>query len=96
MMADRGLKYAIAALGASVLLAGGAGADEIWQRYAPRCQPAEVAQPALADPCEQQLAIFGLRGPQVLGRDQGFDVEATGSIDSDSRRNMKDSSRAPL
>jgi hypothetical protein len=96
MMADRGLKYAVAALGASVLLAGGAGADEIWQRYAPRCQPAEVAQPALADPCEQQLAIFGLRGPQVLGRDQGLDVEATGSIGRDSHPDASDNPRAPL
>jgi len=94
MMADRGLKYAVAALGVSVLLAGGAGADEIWQRYAPRCQPAELTQPGMTSPCEQRLAVFGLGGPQVLGRDQGIDVEATGSIGRDSSHN--ENSRAPL
>jgi hypothetical protein len=95
MMADRGFKYAVAALGVSVLLTGGAVAAEVWQGYAPRCQPTELAQPGTVDPCEQQLAVFGIGGPQVLGRNQGLDVEATGSID-DSRRNATDRARAPM
>ncbi len=97
MMADRGLKYAVAALGVSVLLGSGALAGEVWQGYAPRCQPTEIAaRQAMSNPCEQQLAVFGLTGPQVLSRNQGMDVEATGSIDRDSRRNTTENSRAPL
>ena len=97
MMADRGLKYAVAALGVSVLLGSGALASEVWQGYAPRCQPTGVdAGEAMSNPCEQQLAVFGLTGPQVLGRNQGIDVETTGSIDGDSRRNTSEDTRAPL
>jgi hypothetical protein len=91
MMADRGIKYAVAALGVSVLLTGGVAAEEIWQGYAPRCQPTEVAErQGMTNPCQQQLAVFGLSGPQVFGRDHGMDVEATGSINEDSRRSSED------
>ena len=97
MMADRGLKHAVAAAGVSVLLTGGAVAEQSWQAYAPRCQPTEVAAAqAMSNPCEQQLAVFGLTGPQVLGRNQGIDVETTGSIDGESRRNAGENARAPL
>jgi|ERR687893_619220 hypothetical protein len=97
MMADRGLKYVAAALGWSVLVVGGAVAEQSWQAYAPRCQPTEVAAgQAMSNPCEQQLAIFGLTGPQVLGRNQSLDVEATGSIEGDVRRNTSENARAPL
>ncbi len=97
MMADRGLKYAVAALGVSVLLGSGARAGEVWQGYAPRCQPTEIAAAhATGHPCEQQLAVFGLAGPQVLSRNQGMDVEATGSINGDARRNTTENSRTPL
>ncbi len=82
MMADRGVMVAAAALGLSVLVAGGARAEQIWQGYAPRCQTAELAaDPALRDPCQEQIAVFGPKGPMVLSRGQGIDVEATGSID---------------
>jgi hypothetical protein len=95
MMADRGLKYAVAALAVSVVLGSGALAAEVWHGYAPRCQPTEIAtRQAMSNPCEQQLAVFGLTGPQVLN--QGMDVEATGSINGDSRQNTKENSRAPL
>ena len=97
MMADRGLKYAVAALGFSVLLAGGALAEPSWQGYAPRCQTAELAAEAtMQDPCEGQLAAFGLAGPRVLSRSQALDVETTGSISGDARRNTGDDERSPL
>jgi hypothetical protein len=97
MMADRGLKLGVAALGLSALLTGGAVAEDLWRGHAPRCQPTEVAAgQAMGNPCEQQLAVFGLTGPQVLGRDRGMDVEATGSIDNESRRSTPESPRAPL
>ena len=94
-MADRGLKFGLAALGLSLLFSGGASAEQTFQGYAPRCQTTELAaQSAMADPCEQQLATFGLSGPRVLSRSQSFDVETTGSIKSDTRRS--ESPRAPM
>ena len=97
MMADRGLKYAVVTLGVSVLLAGGAVAEQSWQGYAPRCQTTELAaQSAMANPCEEQLATFGLGGPQVLSRTQTFDVETTGSIKGDAPRKSGESVRAPM
>jgi hypothetical protein len=97
MMADRGLKYVVAALGLSVLWSGGALAEQSWQGYAPRCQTSELApQPAAGDPCTGQMATFGIAGPTVLSRSQGFDVEATGSIKSDRRETAGESARAPM
>jgi hypothetical protein len=97
MMADRGLKLAVAAFGFSALLTGGAVAEDLWRGYAPRCQPTELtAGQAMSNPCEQQLAVFGLAGPQVLDGNRGMDVETTGSIDSESRRNTPGSARSPL
>ena len=80
MMADRGLKYMAAALGLSVLVGGGALAEQSWQGYAPRCQISDLAPQAAGDPCAGQMAIFGIAGPTVLSRSHGFDVETTGSI----------------
>ena len=84
-MAFREFVGAVAALGASILAGGAlaqASSQEVWPSYAPRCQTAELAaDPALRDPCEQQLAVFGPQGPMVLSRGQGVDVEATGSIE---------------
>ena len=95
-MADRGLTYAVMTLGVSVLLAGGAVAEQTWQGYAPRCQTTELAaQSAMADPCEDQLATFGLTGPQVLSRSHSLDVETTGSIKSDGR-SITEGARAPM
>ena len=97
MMADRGLKYALVTLGVSVLLAGGAVADQSWQGYAPRCQTTELAaQSAMANPCEEQRATFGLAGPQVLSRTQSLDVETTGSIKGDASRKNGEGARAPM
>lgn len=97
MMADRRLRCAVGALGFSVLLTAAAFADQSWQGYAQRCQTTELAaESALANPCQEQLAVFGLAGPQVLGRRAGVDVEATGSINDDSRRERRESARSPL
>lgn len=96
MMADRGLKYAVAALGASVLLAGPVVAEQSWQGFAPRCQTSELASQPLADPCGMQVAVFGFSGPEVLSDAQGLDVEATGSIKEDPRRDTNESPRAPM
>jgi hypothetical protein len=97
MMADRGLKYAVAALGFSALFSGGALAAEMWQGYAPRCQTTELAaSSAMANPCQEQVAIFGLAGPQVLSRNQFMDVEATGSIRGNTRPNASDTPRARM
>jgi len=97
MMADRGLKFAVATLGFSALLTGGALAGEMWQGYAPRCQTTELAaSSAMANPCQEQVAIFGLAGPQVLNRTQFMDVEATGSINRTTRPNSDDTARAPM
>ena len=96
-MADRGLKHAVAALGVSLgsaLLAGGALAEETWQGYAPRCQTKELATQVMQDPCEGQLAMFGIAGPTVLNRNQSLDVETTGSIKGDAR--SSGSENAPL
>ena len=96
-MADRGLKYAVATLGFSVLLTGGALADQMWQGYAPRCQTTELAAAsAMANPCQEQLAVFGLAGPQVLNGARGIDVETTGSIKADTRRGASEAARAPM
>jgi hypothetical protein len=95
MMADRGLTYAVAALGASVLLAGGAVAEPSWQNYAQRCQPRELAGPAMRDPCEAPPAVFGLAGPQVLSRNQAIDVETTGSI-GDATWRDREAERSPM
>ena len=100
-MADRGLKHAVTALGFSLgvsfgfsaLLTGGALAEQSWQGYAPRCQTAELAQEGMQDPCEGQLAMFGIAGPTVLNRNQSLDVETTGSIKGDGRSG---SENAPL
>jgi hypothetical protein len=97
MMADRGLKYAVATLGFSALLTGGALAGEMWQGYAPRCQTTELAaQSAMANPCQEQVAIFGLAGPQVLSRTQFMDVEATGSITRSPRQDSGDAARSRM
>ena len=97
MMADRGLTYAVVTLGVSVLRAGGAVAEQTWQGYAPRCQTTELAaQSAMANPCEDQLATFGLKGPQVLSRTQTLDVETTGSIKSEGRSKTGEGARAPM
>ena len=97
-MADRGLKYVAAALGLSVLASGGALAEQTWQGYAPRCQTSELApQPAVGNPCEGQMAIFGIAGPTVLSRSHGLDVEATGSIAGDRQEQQRsESARAPM
>ena len=91
MMIDRAMVCAAAALGLSLLGTSGASADETWQRYAPRCQPTELANDvASRDPCEAPLATFGLTGPTVLSRTDNVDVQTTGSIDSDARSTRTD------
>jgi len=96
MKLNRALGYAVAALGLLLMLPEGALADESWQGYAPRCQPTELASDAaLRDPCEMQVATFGLRGPMVLGRSDSIDVHSTGSIDRDAQRG-RNGSRSPL
>jgi hypothetical protein len=94
MMADRGLKYVVAAFGLSVL-AGGALAEQSWQGYTPRCQPPELAAPS-DDPCAAQVAVFGLSGPTVLSHNQPLDVETTGSITTDRKPAETESSRSPM
>jgi hypothetical protein len=96
MKIDRAMGCAVAALGLSLLGTSGASADESWQRYAPRCQPTELARDAAwRDPCEAPLAMFGLSGPTVLSRSDSVDVQTTGSIDGDARRTRTDT-RSPL
>ena len=87
---------AVAALGLSLSLTSGASADETWQRYAPRCQPTELADDAASrDPCEAPLATFGLSGPTVLSHNDSIDVQTTGSIDSNAR-STRTNARSPL
>ena len=86
MKVYRAMGCAVAALGLSLLASGAASAEESWPRYAPRCQPAELARDvASRDPCEAPLATFGLSGPTVLSRNEGIDVQATGSINGETR-----------
>ena len=96
-MADRGLKHTVAALGVSLGvsfgLTGGALAEQSWQGFAPRCQTTELANQAMQDPCEGQLAVFGFAGPTVLSRVQSLDVETTGSI---KRHERSEDAGAPL
>jgi hypothetical protein len=95
MKIDRAMGCAAAALGLSLLVTSGASADETWQRYAPRCQPTELAGDAASrDPCEAPLATFGLSGPTVLSRNDSVDVQTTGSIDSNAR--TRSEPRSPL
>ena len=98
MMADRGLRYAGAALGAFILLAGPALAEQSWQGFAPRCQTSELAAQPLPDPCGMQVAVFGLGGPEVLSGAQDLDVQTTGSIKEDARGGMNEGEtpRAPM
>jgi hypothetical protein len=95
MMADRGLKTMVAALGLALLASGGALAEQSWQGYAPRCQPSELAPQSAGDPCVGQMAVFGIAGPTVLSRSRGFDVETTGSI-GDRQEPRRESARAPM
>ena len=96
MKIDRAMGYAAAALGLSLLVTSGASADETWQRYAPRCQPTELAGNAASrDPCEAPLATFGLSGPTVLSHNDSVDVQTTGSINSDTGRTRSEP-RSPL
>jgi hypothetical protein len=61
---------------ASVALAQGYPAN-----FAQRCAPDEVrVVPSPRDPCEPQIALFGLKGPTVVGR-PALDVETTGSVE---------------
>ena len=92
MKVDRAMGCAVAALGLSLLVSGNASAEESWPRYAPRCQPTEMARDVGSpDPCEAPLAMFGLSGPTVLSRNDSIDVQATGSINSDGRGERSDS-----
>ena len=87
MKLNHALGYTVAALGLSFLVAGDALADQSWQGYAPRCQTRELAADmASRDPCEAHVATFGVAGPTVLSRNDSFDVETTGSLDSDARQ----------
>ena len=96
MMACRSIGYAVAALGLSILLPGEALAEQSWQSYAPRCQTRELAMDAAwRNPCENQLATFGLSGPTVLSRN-GMDVEATGSLGRQSRPEPRENDRSRL
>jgi hypothetical protein len=96
MKMNRAMVCAAAALGLALSLPSGASADETWQRYAPRCQPTELADAAASrDPCEAPLATFGLSGPTVLSHNDSVDVQTTGSIDSNARSTQTDA-RSPL
>ena len=94
MRMDHALGCAFAALGFSLLTTGAVRADELWQGYAPRCQPMELARDAdLQDPCEMPVATFGITGPTMLSRNDSFDVESTGSVE---RVRDRTESRSPL
>jgi hypothetical protein len=96
MKLDHAVSCALAGLGLSLLVTSDALADQSWQGYAPRCQPAELARDAASrDPCETPVATFGLAGPTVLSRSDSLDVQSTGSIDRDERGSRSDA-RSPL
>ncbi len=87
---------AVTTLGLSLAAIGAASADQSWQGYAPRCQPAELAREAAwRDPCEAPVATFGVSGPTVLSRSESLDVQSTGSIDRDTR-GPRSEGRSPL
>jgi hypothetical protein len=68
---------------ASLGLAAGALAQGFPTHFAPRCVPDELrVAPPSSDPCQPQIAVFGLSGPKILGRTE-VDVEATGTLARD-------------
>jgi hypothetical protein len=72
-----------AVFAASIGLAGVALAQSFPSHFAQRCAPDELRTgPAPQDPCQQQFALFGLKGPTVLGSRE-VDVEATGAVEAD-------------
>jgi hypothetical protein len=67
----------------SLATVGGALAQSYPTHFAPRCAPNELrVVPSPHDPCEPQMAFFGLKGPTVIERGER-DVEATGSLRPD-------------
>ena len=80
-MAKRGFRYAVlVGLGAASAMGGNVAALDLPTSFVPRCSLDEL-RPGLSgqDPCREQFAVFGLRGPAVLAS-VGADIETTGSI----------------
>jgi hypothetical protein len=57
---------------------GGAMAQSLPSNFAPRCLPNELRASPAADPCGEEFATFGLRGPRIVSTG-ARDVETTGS-----------------
>ena len=57
---------------------GGAMAQSLPSNFAPRCQPNVLRAAPAADPCAEEFATFGLRGPRIVSAG-ARDVETTGS-----------------
>jgi len=68
---------------ASVGFAGVALAQSFPTHFAQRCAPEQLrVGPSPQDPCQPQFALFGLRGPTVIGSRE-VDVESTGAVATD-------------
>ncbi|HEX8166190.1 MAG TPA: hypothetical protein VF601_10440 [Beijerinckiaceae bacterium] len=78
-MKHRFSRLGFALFAASLGLAAGALAQSFPASFAPRCQPDQLRIGTSGDPCAPQAAMFGLRGPTVIGADP-VDVETTGSV----------------
>ena len=78
-MAYRFSSFALG-IAAAAAFAGAASAYDPTSQFAPRCQIDELRPaPAGQDPCAEQFAVFGLKGPMVMA--QGLvDIDTTGSV----------------
>jgi hypothetical protein len=63
---------------------GGAMAQSLPSNFAPRCLPNELRASPAADPCGEEFATFGLRGPRIVSAG-ARDVETTGSTSNPRR-----------
>ena len=73
----------LAVFAGSVGLAGVALAQSFPTSFAQRCAPEELrVGPSPQDHCAPQFALFGLKGPTVIGS-RPIDVETTGSAPAD-------------
>jgi hypothetical protein len=81
-MKSRFSPIGFAVFAASIGLAGIALAQSFPTNFAQRCAPEELrAGLSLSsqDPCAPQFALFGLKGPTVIGS-RAMDVETTGAV----------------
>jgi hypothetical protein len=78
-MAYRFTSFALG-IAAAAAFAGTAAAYDPTSQFAPRCQIDELRPaPAGQDPCAEQFAVFGLKGPVVMAQGP-VDIDTTGSV----------------